>query len=158
MNPESPDWVDPNPPRKAGDILGDVLKQLCPPADKPQPPRAEVKCGKCHQTFTSSAYWWGSYWKYANICFQCSSDYSYKEHLKSDPKPRTVSDDPLGVKQFYCPKCGIGNGVRPNKQGMHWVYEGICSHCGTTWVNLYHAYRRPPKEQQAQDSENPLDD
>ena len=51
----------------------------------------------------------------------------------------------LGPKDFDCPGCGTTWRVAPklNGTGRYWDFEGKCEHCGATWVNRYHAWRRP---------------
>jgi hypothetical protein len=53
----------------------------------------------------------------------------------------------LGPKIFKCPGCGANWRVAPKKSanGRYWDYEGVCGNinCGGTWVNRYHAWRKP---------------
>jgi hypothetical protein len=59
----------------------------------------------------------------------------------------------LGPKTFHCPGCNVLWKVAPVKHGRYWDYEGVCGNvaCGATWVNRYHAYRRPTEAEKEKD-------
>lgn len=51
----------------------------------------------------------------------------------------------LGPKDFHTPCCGRVLRVAPHKNatGRYWDYNGLCDQCDATFVNRYHAWRRP---------------
>lgn len=58
----------------------------------------------------------------------------------------------LGPKTFSCPNCLLYWLVAPTKNstGRYWDYNGTCGQCGDTWVNRFHAWRRPSTKEKTE--------
>jgi len=155
--------TDPNPPRHIREILGQM--SFIPTYPEPEPQTKE--CALCHCNFLSNPQWFGSQWHYPNICVNCGDNYSHRSEVLHPPpgkRPRTEPIECPGMKHFTCPGCHRSVSVQPVKDGAYWSYSGPCPHCGTNFVNLYHAYKAKPKDEEGEQPEkdkrryNPSDD
>lgn len=144
-DPESPGWIDPNPPRRVGDILSDM--SFTPTCEDPKVRKQE--CALCRCQFLSRPQWFGTKWHYPNICVHCGDNYSHREELRNARRPRTEFINNPGPKKFYCPGCKDVLTIPAIKDGLYWLYKGPCPHCGTYFENLYYAYKAKPKPEDA---------
>lgn len=87
---------------------------------------------------------------------QCAIEAIGDEYIKTtriksregwyDPEEKEFTEEViLGPKVFKCPSCYALWRITPVLawDGQYWDYEGKCGTCGGTWVERYHARRKP---------------